>query len=243
MRYALQATPARAALTGTAVALLAALSAGCSTTPPVSSSTPLAAYVSDERHPILISNEPEVLDLPVGMSGPALSPQIEHAIRDYVQGYRSAGTGAITIQVPTDAANEIAAAETGRAIHYALVRAGVPRHNIQVAPYQVGDHSRPAPLRLSYLRVKAVSPECGIWPEKSPNSVDNTQYANFGCASQQNLAAMVVNPADLVRPRTMTPADGARRADVIQKYEQLGNTGWLPEQRKDLTGSDISGDF
>ena len=65
--------------------------------------------------------------MPVGMNGPALSPQIETAIRNYVGDYRENGTGSITIQVPTASANEVAAASTGHAIHYALVRAGVPR--------------------------------------------------------------------------------------------------------------------
>ena len=43
-------------------------------------------------------------------------------------------------------------------------------------------------------------------------------YHNFGCAAQQNLAAMVANPADLIRPQPMAPANGARRAKVITDY-------------------------
>ncbi len=127
----------------------------------------------DLRHPILISDEPEVLDLPVGMSGPALSPEIEVAIRDYVARISPHGTGSITIQVPTGSANEVAAATTGHAVHYALVRAGVPRSHIQVAPYAVGDHAEMASLRLSYLRVKAVTPRCGVWPDVGPASQQN----------------------------------------------------------------------
>ena len=57
---------------------------------------------------------------------------------------------------------------------------------------------------------------------------------NFGCAQQQNLAAMVANPADLVRPQPMTPADGGRRADVIKKYSIPGNTGWQPDPESKL---------
>ena len=51
--------------------------------------------------------------MPVGMRGPALSPEIETAVRDYVGEYRADGTGSITIQVPTGSANEVAAASTG----------------------------------------------------------------------------------------------------------------------------------
>lgn len=226
MRYTSHAGTLRTALAGGALAAFAALSAGCTSTP---GANPMLAYDSQLRHPILLSDEPEVLDMPVGMKGPALSPEIEVAIRAYVRDYRAAGTGGITIQVPSGAANEVAAASTGHAVHYALVRAGVPRGNIQVVPYHVGDHARPASLRLSYLRVKAVVPTCGIWPERQANPFDNSQYHNFGCATQHNLAAMVANPADLVRPRTMTPADGSRRADVISKF-RLGQ-----ETKSDMT--------
>jgi pilus assembly protein CpaD len=236
--FSVRRDAARAGFGVAALALLAALSAGCS---PVAT-TSQARFDADYhlRHPIVISDEPEVLDMPIGMSGPALSPEIEVAIRDYVREYRSHGTGSITIQVPTGSANEVAAASTGHAVHYALVRAGVPRGHIRVAPYPVGDHAEMASLRLSYLRVKAVTPECGVWPDVGPASQQNY---DFGCASQQNLAAMVADPADLLRPRPMTPADGARRAETIRTYEATGNTGWQPQPRQDLTGSVISGSF
>lgn len=211
----------RAALCGAAL-LLAAVSAGCSTTG--TSDVNLADHDYRLRHPIMISNAPEVLDIRVGMSGPALSPEIEAAVREYVRGYQRDGTGSLTIQVPTASANEVAAASTGRAVHYALVRAGVPRASIVVAPYHVGDHAKVASLRLSYLRVKATTPECGIWPDTAPADYRNKDYHNFGCASQQNLAAMVANPADLVSPRPLSPANGARRAKVITDYSQGAET-------------------
>jgi pilus assembly protein CpaD len=216
----------RAALGGAVLVLLAGLSSGCSTTG--TSDVNPANYDSNQRHPILISRDPEPLDLPVGMRGPALSPKIERAIGDYVAQYRSEGTGPITIQAPTGSANEAAAAATGRAVHYALVRLGVPRNQIVVSPYAVDDHSKVSPLRLAFLQVKAVVPDCGLWPAKQPVNGQNAQYFDFGCAQQQNLAAMVADPADLVRPRAMTPASGARRAKVMQIYIEKGNNGWDP---------------
>ncbi len=224
-------------LTLAAIALLAGVSAGCSTTG--TSDVDLPAHDPRLRHPITISNEPETLEIPVGMRGPALSPTIERAIRGYVAGYAEHGTGAISIQVPAASANEVAAGQTGQAVHYALVRAGVPRGQIQVAPYYVGDHAKVAAMRLTYLRVKAVAPECGIWPETLPNRFDNAQYHNFGCAAQQNLAAMVANPADFVAPEGVGPANGARRADVIKKFAETGNTGWDPAPASNLLDTDL----
>lgn len=209
-------SPTRALACGVALAAFTALSAGCSTTG--TSDVDIRDYDYRQRHPILISNEPEALDLPVGMNGPAISPEIETAIRNYVAEYRADGTGAITIQPPTGSANEVAAASTGRAVHYALVRAGVPRNRIRVAPYAVDDRSEVAPLRVSYLRVKAVVPHCGVWPDGAEGNFGNAGYYNFGCAQTQNLAAMVANPADLIRPQPMQPASGARRAKAINDY-------------------------
>lgn len=207
-------------LGGFAATAMVLLFAACNTNTIYTGSVRPADQNYTLRHPILLSDEPEVLDMPVGMRGPAISPEIETAIRGYVREYQHDGTGSITIQVPTGSANAVAAASTGHAVHYALVRAGVPRSRIEVVPYEVGDHSKVAALRLAYMRVKAVVPRCGIWPDGSTATWENSQYQNFGCAQQQNLAAMVSNPADFVRPRTMTPADGARRADVISKYRR-----------------------
>lgn len=208
----------RALFGGVALAALALVAGGCSTTG-TSNFNP-ADHDYRQRHPIVLSNEPEVLDMHVGMNGPALSRELETVIRDYAGEYNADGTGSITIQVPTGAANDVAAAETGRAVHYALVRAGVPRNRIKITPYEVGDHSKLAYLRLSYLRVKAVVPHCGIWPDGGTANFRNSDYYNFGCSQQHNLAAMVDNPADFVRPHALTPADGNRRADVISKYRR-----------------------
>lgn len=208
---------ARFLATGAALAF-AALAGACSTTG--TSDVDIKDYDFSKRHPILISQEPEVLDMPVGMNGPAVSPEIETAIRDYVAEYRADGTGSITIQTPTGSANEIAAAQTGRAVHYALVRAGVPHNRIRIAPYAVNDHSEVAPLRVSYLRVKATVPRCGVWPGGGETTYRNADYPNLGCAQTQNLAAMVANPADLIRPQPTQPAHGARRAKVITSYGQ-----------------------
>ncbi len=228
---------ARAMPGGAALAILAGLSAGCTSI--ATSDVDPQYFDHARRHPIMLSEEPEKFELPVGMNGPAVSPEIEQAVRNYVAEYQRNGTGAITIQVPTASANEIAAASTGHAVHYALARAGVPHGQIKIAPYHVGDHSKVAALQLSYLRVKAVAPRCGIWPEVQPNRFDNAQYHNLGCAAQQNLAAMVANPADLVYPQPMTPANGKRRAHVIQIYTDTGNTGWNPVPLTTLIDTEV----
>ena len=52
---------------------------------------------------------------------------------------------------------------------------------------------------------------------------ENKHYANFGCSYQNNLAAQIANPADLLGPRKQTPIDAENRGVVIDDY-QTGRT-------------------
>ena len=60
---------------------------------------------------------------------------------------------------------------------------------------------------------------CGPWPDNVARNFNNQHYANFGCATQNNLAAMIANPLDLLYPRVMPPPNAARRGDVLQNYQ------------------------
>ena len=80
-------------------------------------------------------------------------------------------------------------------------------------------HSQ-APIRISYLRYVAEGPNCGKWPQNLAADYRNLPMDNMGCAQQRNLAAMIVNPADLVTPRAMTSVETERRAVMLDKYKK-----------------------
>lgn len=68
-----------------------------------------------------------------------------------------------------------------------------------------------------------VASQCGLWPADlgiAPGADDhlNRPSWNHGCATQNNLAAMVANPNDLLGPRRETPSDAARRQAAINRY-------------------------
>ncbi len=191
-----------------------------------------------KHHPIMLSEEPHYLELAIGMKARTLSADIARAIHNHVADYRKTGTGAMTIQVPSGSANEVAAVSAGREAARIMVRAGVPKSLIRMVPYKVHNGDKIAPVRLTFLKVKAVTPECGLWPEDSTATVDNSPYYNFGCAQQHNLAAMVDNPADFAAPRAIGAANGARRAKVLTDYAQGNET----KSGSSLIGSEIGGD-
>ncbi len=59
--------------------------------------------------------------------------------------------------------------------------------------------------------MRAQTDKCGRWPEDILETSENKHYANFGCSYQNNLAAQIANPADLLGPRKQTPIDAANR--------------------------------
>ena len=48
----------------------------------------------------------------------------------------------------------------------------------------------------------------------------NRQYHNFGCAYQNNIAAQIADPADLIGPRAQTPVDAEQRGQVMKRYRE-----------------------
>jgi len=67
-----------------------------------------------------------------------------------------------------------------------------------------------------------VGSECGQWTDDLKDTHDNQNYNNFGCATQNNLAEMIVNPEDLVHPRGQSEIDAERRDNVINDWRDNG---------------------
>lgn len=66
-----------------------------------------------------------------------------------------------------------------------------------------------------------VAHACGQWPDDLGDYRQTTTHRphwNYGCASQQNLAAMVANPNDLLHPQAETAPDAARRQTNLTRY-------------------------
>jgi pilus assembly protein CpaD len=91
-----------------------------------------------------------------------------------------------------------------------------------VVPYQAGSSEASAPVRVSFIAVRAQTDKCGRWPEDLVESSENKHYADFGCSYQNNLAAQMANPADLLGPRKQTTIDAENRGAVIDVYRSRG---------------------
>ena len=85
-------------------------------------------------------------------------------------------------------------------------------------------------VELVLERYLVTLPACPDWSRQSGTDFSNLPHSNFGCATQTNLGLMVAEPKDLVRGRTLAPADGVHQAEGIVRY-RTGKVVELEEER------------
>jgi pilus assembly protein CpaD len=177
------------------------------------------------RHPITLAEVQHNLDVPIGTGEHRLTSGTRDLIRGFVQDYAALSSGTMLVAAPTQSANAGTAQALKGQVRNVLINAGVKPSRIVVTSYDPSNVEASAPIRLSFVAVTAITGECGQWPTDlfGPTIRDNTNWENFGCATQQNLAAQIANPADLVGPRGTSPIDAQRRAEVIRVYRDGGS--------------------
>ena len=179
-----------------------------------------------QRHPIAIEEANRSVVIFVGQARGGLSAAQRADVIGLAQVWLREGTGAITADVPVDTPNARAAADSLREIQATLAAAGVPPRGIVARNFHPEDPRMMATIQLNYPKFSATAGPCGTWPEDLGPSInnrsyfENKSYYNFGCAYQRNIAAMVDNPADLVQPRSETPAYTTRRTTGFDKYRK-----------------------
>ena len=209
----------RISLTVAAAAGLVSLGlVGCSGAHP---NAIVSALPPDYRvnHPITLTESLATFDIPVGTETRYLAVGMEGNVMGFASSFLQSGSSAIAIVLPIGSANSANAAAMAAQIEGILVSSGIPLGAIEYRSYQAGAQENLAPVRLAFVRIAATTAPCGNWPENVARNRDNTNFFNYGCASQQNLAAMIANPLDLLYPRMMTPPNAARRSTVLQDYQ------------------------
>ncbi len=225
---------------GAAAAVLTALSLGaCRNDPVITGSVPTDGYRT--RHPIIVTEAPENLDIPVGPQTRVLASDLADAVRSFAARAKKRGDGGMEIQVPSGASNDTSAMYVARQIRAVLIRSGIRSEMIQSFTYRVDVPDVAAPIRLQYVGLQAKVHQCGIWRDNLAAKFDNRSYSEFGCATQSNLAAMIANPADLLYPRGTGPSDAMRRSTVFDNYRKGKKTASDYGDDKGGTVSDIGG--
>jgi pilus assembly protein CpaD len=199
--------------------ILAAALAGCAAQSP----TDITGSVPDDyrvNHPIAISETIDTMDIPVGIDTRRLPDSYKQTVAGFAQRFIASGSGIMAIVSPVDSPNEVAAASVSHQIRDVLIASGVGAREIDFRGYKAAPEETGAPIRLAYNRVAAHTAGCGPWTDDITQTAANRNYRNFGCATQQNLAAMVDNPLDLLYPRGVMPSDAGRRVKVLENYRK-----------------------
>ena len=233
-------SPRRASLLALAAGAGLALS-GCHADRIVADSYPQTV---SQRHPIVLSEGATRLDLPVGAGARGVTGRQKEDIRAFALDWRRNGRGPIGMMVASGGAGMHVAPE----IRTILAAAGVPSTQIVSQRYAAEGPEELNLVKLGYVKLKAgLNHPCGLWPDDLNygggdyyGATQNRDYWNYGCATQQNLAAQVADPEDLARPRTTDPVYAARRMDVIDKYRKGEDTS-TDYRQEDARISDVGG--
>ncbi|MBB6413628.1 CpaD family pilus assembly protein [Mesorhizobium sangaii] len=202
---------------------VAALLSGCANRDSVT----VGAIPDDYRtnHPIVIAEKNQKIDLPVGAGDRGMTGSQRDTLLGFLDSYDKSAAPTLTIQVPSGSANEVAATAAARDFARLAVAAGVKRNRVVVTSYQAASSEISSPVRVSFVSVRAQTDKCGRWPADLVETSENKHYADFGCSYQNNLAAQMANPADLLGPRKSTDIDAENRGAVIDVYRQRGISG------------------
>lgn len=172
------------------------------------------AYTEDYRvrYPITVAPKMRTLHIPYGGPGAGVDPNMETQLRQFVYEYRGNGAGAISVSTP-EGWEHVALEFAGR-----IAALGVPREDILLGTDPTPEVG--AEIEVGFISYVAETKPCGDWSEDIASTRRNTPTPNLGCATQNNIAAMVADPRDLVGPQPMDPGDTQRRITVLELYRQ-----------------------
>ena len=162
-------------------------------------------------HPIRFIERDEVLDIELPPRQQGLSRNQHVDVYRFGVRYTEEATGAIVVAPPARRYGEGRQVIGG--IRRALHEAGIPPERIKSGAPGDGPF-----VTLAYHRPLAVAPQCGHWPRDVNREPERVPYPDFGCATQRNLAGMVVNSRDLMTAQAETPASSERRMRTWSKY-------------------------
>ncbi len=183
-----------------------------------------AQYGPSYTHPISVETDVATLNVGVVPGQPGVGPSDRAAIEGFAAAYRQRGHGPMTISTPSGSPNAGAATVALSDVRDILSENGVGAGDLAYTPYRASGADASAPVILSFKRYVAKATACGDWSQDYALEPANGMMPNHGCATQNNLAAMIADPADLIGPRDMTPSDADRRNTVLEKYRQGEST-------------------
>ncbi|MFN7054404.1 CpaD family pilus assembly protein [Hyphomonas sp.] len=205
---------------------LLALSAGLAMIGACASSAPTAvpqSYLTGtplDRNAIGVVKRTEFLEVALAAEASELSDAERARIRTFVDLYARRGHGPLVLSLPQSSSNPqlaVSAIAEARAIAW---ERGVEYSEMTGTAHGQGS-ARSEPLILAFQLYDAVPPNCAQLSSVDLSNIDsNNTLPTLGCSVRTNLAAMIVEPADLLGARALEQGDMLRRQDILAKFRQ-----------------------
>lgn len=204
------------------MALLASVAVGCTSF----KNGPDQAISIQESHPISVDSQ--IVTLTLDATGTGLS-QIDSArLRAFAGSFLKDGHGALTITTPggpnADGAGRLLSGDIAKR----LTAMGVNPSAISTTSYSNGAAGN-RDIIVSYTHFVATPSACGLWQGIRDRDSRNMRTPNFGCSSQNNLAAMIGDPHDLIAPADLAGPDAEFRIRGVEAFR----AGEIPSSATD----------
>jgi pilus assembly protein CpaD len=191
------------------------------------------------NHPINVEPSYQSLRLAYSAADQGVSPADQARFANFVSAYQAHGNGSIAVSAPAGTGSQAMIGFFAQRIN----DMGVSKEHILVSTHDAPDGDQR--VEINYVSYQAHTEKCGDWSDDLAITADNLTPKNFGCAVQQNIAAQIADPRDLMQPRPSEDASAERRATVIGNYEQ-GKFTSAEKRKADLqneqsgTSSDVN---
>lgn len=191
---------------------------------------------TEYRNKITVAESVERMELYVQPNGLNLSARDQDAMGDFIAGYARYGEGPLYLNIPGASANGAGVRQARNMITNQLASMGLGQGALQTGQYESAPNT-PAPVVVSYRRLNTVPMDCHQGASLT-HTGDNQPYGGFGCSQTANLATLIDNPRQLLRPYDVTPVSAARRAVVLGKYVEGQNTATPRPTGQEISAGD-----
>ena len=201
------------------------------------SHAPDATHMAEDgafNHPITVEPSYQSLKLYYSPADAGIQPADQARFTSFIADYEAHGNGSIAVSAPSGMNSQAMIGFFAQRIN----DLGVSKDHILVATHDAPDGDMR--VEINYVSYQAHTDKCGDWSENLAYTDDNLTPKNFGCSVQQNIAAQLADPRDLLGPRPTEDASATRRATVVNNYEKGAITSAAKSPDQTAPGSPVA---
>jgi len=198
--------------------------------------TPAPKTTAPDRHELKVERTRHSHAVDFAAGGAELSGEARAALRAFLKDTGARPNDRIVVTASGRAGADLAPARRDAVLRY------LRRLGYRPADPTAAGRGHPVPEADALVRVARYHARLPSCPDRSRTRMGdfhNLPTSNFGCATKHNLGRMVANPRDLLRGRTLGPADAERQSGAVERY-RAGELPRLPGEDDGGQGQDFT---